>query len=208
MSTLIQNASVDTSNIVELGSIVNPLLSSGDDDSAFDPHFWMDPLRVKTAVSEITSQLGAQDTTHVSTYKTNQASYNQKLEDLHLWSQEQLRDIPVARKTLITSHDSLRYFAQRYRFNVIGTVIQGTSTEREPTPSELANLADTITEQKVNAIFSETTVSPQLANMLAQETGARVFELYSGSLGPKGSSADTYLGMMRADVSTIAEALK
>ena len=208
MTTLIENASVDTSHIVELGSIVNPLLSPGDDDNAFDPHFWMDPLRVKTAVSKITSQLGSQDTTHVSTYKANQTSYTQELEDLHLWSQEQLRDIPVARKVLITSHDNLRYFAQRYRFDVIGTIIQGTNTERGPTPSELANLEDIITAQKVNAIFSETTISPQLTEMIAQETGAKVFELYSGSLGPKGSNADTYLGMMRADVSTVAEALK
>ena len=249
MTKLIQNASVDTANIVELGNVVSPLSSSDEHDAhdkdddhdahgkdddhdahgkddddhdahekdddhdvhdhgVFDPHFWMDPVRVKTAISEIARQLGSKDTVNLNTYNANEESYNQKLEDLHIWAQEQMHDIPENRKVLITSHDSLQYFAKRYHFNVIGTVIQGLSTERDPSPSELANLEDIITDQKVNAIFSETTVSPKLAEMLAQETGAKVFELYSGSLGPEGSSADTYIGMMRDDIGKIVEALQ
>ena len=58
------------------------------------------------------------------------------------------------------------------------------------------------------AVFGETTVSERLAQTIADETGAKLVRLYSGSLGPEGSGANTYITMVRYNVESIVEALK
>ena len=107
----------------------------------------------------------------------------------------------------MTSHDSLGYFANLYGFEVAGVILSFT-TEVEPSAENLAELAETIEELEVSAVFGETTVSERLATSLATETGAKLVRLYSGSLGQEGSGAETYIGMVRTNVSRISEALK
>ena len=72
----------------------------------------------------------------------------------------------------------------------------------------LAELVETVKEHEVSAVFGETTVSERLATSLATEAGAELVRLYSGSLGQEGSGAETYVEMVRTNVSRITEALK
>ena len=115
----------------------------------------------------------------------------------------------LTRRLLLTSHDSLSYFAQLYGFKVVGAVIPTSlSTEVEPTAAHLGNLVEEIAHNDVPAVFGETTVSERVARAISNETGAKLVRLYTGSLGPEGSGADTYLGMQRTNVEKIVEALK
>ena len=116
--------------------------------------------------------------------------------------------VPPDRRLLVTSHDSLAYFASLYGFEVVGLVIPSLATHVEPSAEHIAGLVDVIREHNVPALFGETTVSDKLAQAVARETGASLVQLYSGSLGPEGSGADTYLGMVRTNVERIVEALK
>ena len=173
-----------------------------------DPHFWFEPIRVKIAVNEIAARLSAVDPGSASVYYQNASDYGEELDELHSWIQEQVDQIPPERRLLVTSHDSFAYFAQAYGFEVVGLVIPSLATHVEPSAEHIAELVETIREHDVPALFGETTVSERLAQAVARETGAKLFRLYSGSLGPEGSGADTYLGMVRANVETIVEALK
>ena len=78
----------------------------------------------------------------------------------------------------------------------------------EPSAEHMAELTETVEQYNVPAVFGETTVSERLATSLAAETGADLVRLYSGSLGPEGSGAETYLSMVRSNVESIVNALK
>ena len=175
---------------------------------AFDPHFWFDPLRVKIAVNEIAARLAVIDPDNADVYFQNALEYGEQLDELHAWIQVQVSAVEPERRLLVTSHDSLSYFAELYGFEVVGLVIPSLSTHVEPSAEHIAALVDVIREHDVPAVFGETTVSDRLAQAVARETGAEVVQLYSGSLGPAGSGADTYLGMVRSNVERIVDALK
>ena len=172
-----------------------------------DPHFWFDPLRVKIAVSDIAARLSTLDPDGSDAYSANAAAYNARLDELHAWTQEQVGLVPSERRLLVTSHDSLGYFANLYEFEVVGVVLS-TTTEVEPSAEDLAELIHEIEEFGVQAVFGETTVSERLAEAVATESGVGLFRLYSGSLGTEGSGAETYIDMVRTNVERIVEALK
>ena len=172
-----------------------------------DPHFWFDPLRVKFVINDIAARLSVLDPDGRDTYAANAAAFNAQLDELHAWTQEQVAAVPTERRLLVTSHDSFGYFAVLYGFEIIGTILPGT-TEVEPSPADLAELSHEIEEYGVPAIFGETTVSERLATAVASETGAELVRLYSGSLGSEGSGAETYIGMVRTNVQRIVDALK
>ena len=175
---------------------------------AHDPHFWFDPIRVKIAVNEIADQLAAIDPENADFYHENAAEYGQELDELHAWTLEQVSAVAPERRLLVTSHDSLSYFAAAYGFEIVGLVIPSLATHVEPSAEHIAGLVEVIREHNVPALFGETTVSDKLAQAVARETGAGLVQLYSGSLGVEGSGADTYLGMARTNVERIVEALK
>ena len=180
----------------------------GHDHGALDPHFWFDPARVEVAVKVIAARLSAIDPESTDLYFANASAYGEELDELHAWTQEQVKLVSPERRLLVTSHDSLSYFAEIYGFEVIGLVIPSLSTHVEPSAEHIAGLQDVILEHDVPAVFGETTVSEKLAQSLAMETGTELVQLYSGALGEEGSGAETYLGMVRTNVERIVEALK
>ena len=174
---------------------------------ALDPHFWFDPLRVQTAVEVIAARLAERDPAGAETFARNAAAYRQQLGELHAWIQTQAAALPAERKRLVTNHDSLRYFAALYGFEIIGAVIPDMSTEREPTAQELARLVDALAAAPVPAIFTDIGVSARLAQRVAEETDMALVRLYTGSLGVADSPAATYIDMVRYNVAAIVEAL-
>ena len=173
-----------------------------------DPHFWFDPIRVKIAVNEIASRLSAIDPENADTYAQNASEYGKQLDELHTWIQEQVGTVAPERRLLVTSHDSLSYYAAAYGFEIVGLVIPSLATHVEPSAEHIAGLVEVVREHNVPALFGETTVSDRLAQAVARETGASLVQLYSGSLGVEGSGADTYLGMVRTNTERIVGALK
>ena len=173
----------------------------------YDPHFWFDPLRVKVVVDDIAARLSAIDPDRGNAYDANASDYNLRLDELHDWTEMQLSQIPDDRRLLVTSHDSLGYFANRYGFEVVGVILSIT-TEVDPSAEELTDLVDKVRDNEVTAVFGETTVSERLAAAVAKESGATLVRLHSGSLGSKGSGAETYIEMSRSNVERIATALR
>ena len=172
-----------------------------------DPHYWFDPVRVKLVVNDIAARLSVLDPDRGDMFRANAAAYNAKLDELHSWTEQQVSAVPEENRLLVTSHDSFGYFANLYGFEVIGVVLSIT-TDVEPSAGDLADLVEEVKEEGVPVVFGETTVSERLASAVAKESGAELVRLYSGSLGPDGSGAETYIGMIRTNVERIVEGLK
>ena len=158
----------------------------------------------------MSSRLSSQRSTRTgqTAYRENAAAYNRELDDLHAWITEQVSVLPDDHRVLVTSHDAYQYYAQRYGFEVVGTIFPLT-TEVEPSAQDLAMLIELIEHEGVPAVFGETTHSDRMLRRIAEETGATIVGgLYSGSLGEPGGEAGNYIDMMRFNTTTIVEALK
>ena len=118
-------------------------------------------------------------------------------------------DIPAERRLLVTNHDALGYLADRYGFEVIGTVIPSTSSLAEPNAADLEDLAKTIEAKQIPAVFTEALHAKEAVDALATRVGnIQVVTLFTDALGEPGSGADTYIGLLRTNAVRIRDALR
>ena len=176
----------------------------------FDPHVWHDPQLVMTMVDNIAAALSEADPANEASYRANAESYKAELEQLDSAIQARVDELPAEQRKLITSHDSLSYFAYRYGFEVVGAVIPSVTTESsDANAGELAELVDTIQASGVPAIFVENITNAELIEQVANSAGVVVAPaLYTDALGEEGFEGATYLDLMRYNAQTIVEALK
>ncbi len=172
-----------------------------------DPHFWQDPARMAVAVELIADQLTELDGS--IDWHAGADAYAAELAALDTEIEGMLAGVPEDQRKIVTNHEAFGYFADRYGFEVIGTVIPGGSTLAEPSAADLSDLVAEIQEEGVTAIFAENTNPSALAEAVAGELGTEieVYALYSDSLGEPGTPAETYIGMIRANAETVATAL-
>lgn len=174
-----------------------------------DPHFWLDPNLVIHYVENIRDGFIQADPDGADVYNQNATNYIARLQELDGWITDQVATIPVDNRLLVTNHESFGYFADRYGFRIIGTIIPSVSTGAAPSAQELADLVDHILASGAPAIFLETGSNPQLAEQVAAEAGIQVVTgLYTHSLSSPDGDAPTYIAMMRYNVNAIVAALK
>ncbi len=176
-------------------------------DGVANPHFWLDPsLVVNHYLPAIEAKLSEIDPAGAATYRANAAAYAAEIEAMDAELMTDVGTIPAADRRLVTFHDAFPYFARHYGFELVGVILG--SPGQEPSAGELARLVDAVKAAHVKAVFSEAQFRPALAETLAAEAGITrvITTLYNDALGPK--PADTYLGMMRWNMSKIVEALR
>jgi ABC-type Zn uptake system ZnuABC Zn-binding protein ZnuA len=117
--------------------------------------------------------------------------------------------LPQARRKLVTSHDTFGYFAKRYGYEILGTALGSISTEAaDPSAGAIVVLVEQIKAAGVPAIFAENVQNPGLMDRIAVEAGVKLGPtLYTDALGEPGSDGDTYLKMMRYNITSIVAAL-
>ena len=208
IDTVVSDSGSDA-KVVDLGADVPVKLpgeTEGEEASEFDPHWWHDPRNVEEAVGEIATQLSAVAPEDRQTFEANAAAYEAKLRALDAGIQRCIASVPAADRKLVTDHDAFGYFANRYGIEVVGAVIPSQTTQAQPNAQDVSDLADLIRKEDVKAIFPESSLSPELADTIASQTGAQVGEeLYGDTLGPEGSSGDTYLKMEAANANAMVE---
>ncbi len=194
--------------IVPVSAGIVPRLVGG----APDPHTWQDPALVMQWVDNIRRTLVAADPAHAATYDANAAAYRAELERLDEEVRAALAAIPTTRRVLVTNHDNLGYFADAYDFEVIGAVIPSVSALAEPTAAGLADLARLMADNDLCTLVVEQAADERLARALEGELeecdGVALVSLYTDALGPPGSEADTYLGLMRANAAALVIGLQ
>jgi len=179
----------------------------GHDHGEFDPHVWMDPTLVAAWAEEIAEALTEVDPDHGADYAERADALAGELHALDAWVRERVAAIPRDRRILVTDHDVFGYFADRYGFTVLDTIIPGFSTVSEPSARHLASLREAIAEHGVPAIFVGLTVSSHVAQVVADDLGIEVVSVYTGSLSDPDGPAATYQDFMRTDVDRIVDAL-
>lgn len=194
-----------------VGERVDPIrYSGGDVRGQADPHFWTDPRRMQAAVKQIRDHI-VSDVEGVDQQAVgdNARAYLAKLSELDASMSRQFDRIPDGQRTLVTNHHVFGYLAQRYDFSVLGAVVPSGTTLASPSASDLEDLAETVREAGVPAIFADSSQPDRLARVLADRAGidVQVRSLFSESLsGPRGD-APTYLAMMRANTGAIVAGL-
>jgi ABC-type Zn uptake system ZnuABC Zn-binding protein ZnuA len=177
--------------------------------SETDSHFWLDPVLVKTYVTNIREAFAKADPSGAATYDRNAAAYSKRLDRLDAWIKSQVATIPPANRKLVMDHASHGYFADRYGFSIVGTVIPGVGTGETPTAKQLGALTAAIRASGAKAIFVEAQENPKLAQQIAAETGITVVDdLLDHSLTKADGVAPTYIDMMRFDTRRIVETLR
>ena len=181
---------------------------AGHEHEAGDPHMWLDPNLVITYVENIRDGLIDADPEGAETYKTNADAYIAQLKDLDKWIVEQVDTIPAERRLLVTNHEAVGYFAERYGFEVVGAVIPSLSTDAGTSAKEMSALIEQIKASGAPAIFLGEVENADLANQIAEEAGVKVVDnLYLESL-TDGAPAATYIDMMKHNVTEIVNGLK
>lgn len=173
-----------------------------------DPHMWLDPTLVLLYVENIREALMHFDPAGEAVYRSNADAYAAELKALDVWIEQQVNQIPAGQRLLVTNHEAFGYFAERYGFEIVGTVVESFSTDASPSAQQLAALIDQIETSGAAAIFLDASDNDTLAQQIADETGIKVVtDLHLESL-TDGPPAPTYIDMMKHNVSIIVDALK
>lgn len=187
-----------------------------DGEIIIDPHFWFDIELYKMATERAAEALTELLPEQKATIEENLNNYQKELDDLDAWVREELAKIPEDSRYLITPHDAFNYFSRAYGLPVHAP--QGVSTDSEVSSAGVQETVNLIIEHKIRAIFAESTTDPARMKKLQEDCRAKGFdvdvvsgeghELFSDSLAPAGQPGDTYIDMIRHNVSLIVENLK
>ena len=203
----IVSASGSDAKVVDLGAVVPerlPGVTSGAEASRYDPHWWHDPRDAKAAIAEIEKRLAAADPKARSEFEANADAYLAEVKGLDASIARCMKTVPAAERKLVTDHDAFGYFANRYGIEVVGAVIPSQTTQAQSSAKELGELADTIEAEGVKAVFPESSLSPNVVEAIARQTGAATdYTLYGDTLGPAGSDGATYLQMEAANANAM-----
>jgi manganese/iron transport system substrate-binding protein len=195
-------------NKYAVGEVVKPLNFEYKGQQEPDPHIWGDAQNAIAMTKAIRDRLIELSPEDAAEFKANAEELITELQQVDRWISKQIATIPPAKRKLVTTHDAFQYFTRAYGLDMAGTLI-GISTEEQPSAQTVKNLANEIRKMQIPAIFAETTINPQLIETVAEEAGVRLApqELYSDSIGAKGSEGDSYVNMLVANTKSIVESL-
>lgn len=180
--------------------------------SNYDPHVWFDISYFKQFAQKVTQVLAEQDPDNASIYKQNEVAYLKELDKLQNDVVGVVEALPAEKRILVTAHDAFNYFGEAYQFKVVG--LQGLSTATEAGVQDVQKLASFIIENKIKAIFVESSVPRRTIEALQEAVKSKGHNvtiggtLFSDALGNEGTAEGTYLGMFRYNVKTIVSALQ
>lgn len=203
---------VPTVAVAEESVDASELIESDAFQGNYDPHIWFDVALWIRAGETVMRTLAEQDPEHRSEYEANFQSYRDELLELDQYIKNRVQDLPPERRILITSHDAFGYFGRAYGFEVRG--LQGISTATEAGTADVQSLVNFVVENRIPAMFIESSVSPKGIEAVREAVRSRGFDvaiggtLYGDALGDPRTEAGTYTGMVRHNVDTIVTSLQ
>jgi zinc/manganese transport system substrate-binding protein len=177
-----------------------PRSKTGEEE--IDQHAWLDPKNGIIYVRNIAAALAKSDPANAAEYRARADAYIKDLQVLDAWAKVEIAALPAAKRRVLASHDSLQYLAKAYGITLLS--INGWTNNSEPSAAELARLTQQIRQEKIHALFLDSITDPRAMQQVANETGASIGgTLYGDALSKPGEEADTYLKMLRHDVTTL-----
>ncbi|QDO89025.1 zinc ABC transporter substrate-binding protein [Ornithinimicrobium ciconiae] len=173
----------------------------GHDHGPLDPHFWLDPQRYSTVSEAIAEDLAALDPDNAETYRANAADFSAELQDLDQEFMTALAD--CEHDTLVTTHEAFGYLAERYGLHQVG--ITGIYSGAEASPARMAEITREVAALNVPAIYAESSLGGDLAEVIAAETGTEVLVLDPIEGITADSPGADYLEVMRANLTSLRQ---
>ena len=177
-----------------------PRSKSGEEE--IDQHAWLDPKNGVIYVRNIVAALAKSDPANAAEYRARADAYIKELQALDAWAKTEIAALPAAKRRVLASHDSLQYLAKAYGITLLS--INGWTNNSEPSAAQLASLAQRIRLEGIHALFLDSITDPRAMQQVAKETGASIGgTLYGDALSKPGEEADTYVKMLRHDVTAL-----
>lgn len=207
LESTIDAAERDGVAVLRVGEELDPLVDPDEDHP--DPHVWLDPLRMARAAGIVADAITSATDIERRDLDAGVERYVAAADDAWRDAAAMIDTIPADQRLLVTNHDALQYFADRFGLEVVGTVIPGGSTLAEPSAQDVSRLVEVLRSSGIRAIFSETTSSSRFTETIAREVGGhlRVIELTTDSLGEPGSDTATYPDLIRTLARRIVDGL-
>jgi ABC-type Zn uptake system ZnuABC Zn-binding protein ZnuA len=179
------------------------------DDEPVDPHYWLSAPNAVRMVENARDALAEASPDDAGGFTERAAALIERLEAAHAEVRGMIDEIPADGRRIVTDHDALGYFIDEYGLDFVGSVFSSLDVSSEPSAQDIEALVAEIREHGVTAIFTESSVNPRLAAAVAEETDARLVDdpIYTDSLGPEGSGADTLDGMLVHNARVIRDGL-
>ena len=203
-----------TKTPIALGDVLDKSQLIGSDyfASNYDPHVWFNIAFFKQFAKKVTAVLSEKDPENAVYFIKNETQFLRKLDELQAKVKTNIATLPKEKRILVTAHDAFNYFGKNYGFNVVG--LQGLSTATEAGVQDVQKLAAFIKENKVKAIFVESSVPKRTIEALQAAVKSKGHDviiggtLFSDALGNAGTIEGSYIGMFEYNVNTIVNALK
>jgi manganese/zinc/iron transport system substrate-binding protein len=203
-----------TKTPIALGDVLDKSQLIGSDyfASNYDPHVWFNIAFFKQFAKKVTAVLSEKDPENAVYFIKNETLFLGKLDELQAKVKTNIATLPKEKRILVTAHDAFNYFGKNYGFNVVG--LQGLSTATEAGVRDVQKLAAFIIENKVKAIFVESSVPKRTIEALQAAVKSKGHDviiggtLFSDALGNAGTIEGSYIGMFEYNVNTIVNALK
>lgn len=197
------HAVFDAASAASLDLTYRPLSEPGSRQQAArpDPHFWLDPLRLRAVATALEPVMARADPPHAAQFAANLRRLEADLTALDAELATGLAG--CTSRDLVTSHVAFGYLAERYGLHQVG--IGGLDPEGEPDPRRIAEVSRYVRDHHVRTIYVETLVSPAVADTVASETGARTAVLDPLEGLTTDSPGADYLSVMRANLAQLKE---
>ncbi|CAB4935073.1 unannotated protein [freshwater metagenome] len=190
--------------VVDVGAAALATSGAGGDD----PHWWLDPEVAIAGTRSVEAALIDVAPAHRAAIARRAQAYRARLVRLDAAIRACVDRVPAAERRIVTDHDAFGRFAQRYGIEVVGVVMPAATSRAQASAGDLASLERTIRRTGARAVFPEAGLNADLARRIATDTGADAQEvLHADRLGPQGSGAETYLGMLAADARAVVRGM-
>lgn len=174
----------------------------GHDHGGVDPHVWLDPKNLEPVTEHVRDALIEIDPDHADDYRANAEALLGDLATLDEDLTTGLADCKV--RDIVTSHAAFAYLAQAYDLTQVP--IAGIDPGTEPSAAQLAEISDLVKADGITTVFTETLVSPAVANTVAREAGVQTATLDPIEGLTEETSDEDYLSIMRTNLATLQKA--
>lgn len=196
----------DVPSVVVSDGIEPMSISEGPYSGKPNPHAWMSPEAAVVYVENIRKAFSEHDPKNADVYAANAKAYSDKIRAAVEPARATLAAIPEERRWLVTSEGAFSYLARDFGLQEL--YLWPINADQQGTPQQVRKVIDAVRANAIPAVFSESTVSPDPAQQVARETGAKYGGvLYVDSLSEADGPVPTYLDMLRVTTQTIAGAL-
>jgi len=177
------------------------------EEPEIDEHVWTSPKNAVVLLGVIADAMAEADPANADAYRANAASYAQELAAVDA----EIEDVVAngsRRMIVVADKFPLRYFTEDYGLDY-AAAFPGCSDQSDASAQTIAFLIDTVEREKLPYIYKVELTNGNVAEAIAEETGAEILELHSCENITKDDFENgvTYADLMRRNAAALEKGL-